>query len=71
MLDHIRLQKKVAIAVASSGLSGRRPCCKFNILNPVEVSQKAELIRNASLIIWDEAPMMHRACSRSFRDIMG
>ncbi|OWY90442.1 Helitron helicase, partial [Phytophthora megakarya] len=37
-------------------------------------SQKAELIRNASLIIWDEAPMMHRACfeavDRSFRDIM-
>ncbi|OWY95403.1 Helitron helicase [Phytophthora megakarya] len=64
MLDHIRLQKKVAIAVASSGISGRRPCCKFNILNPVEVvrSQKAELIRNASLIIWDEAPMMHRTC---------
>ncbi|POM61620.1 Helitron helicase-like protein [Phytophthora palmivora] len=37
-------------------------------------SQKAELIRKASLIIWDEAPMMHRACfeavDRSFRDIM-
>ncbi|OWZ01495.1 Helitron helicase [Phytophthora megakarya] len=37
-------------------------------------SQKAELIRNASLIIWDEAPMMHRPCfeagDRSFRDIM-
>ncbi|POM74430.1 Helitron helicase-like protein [Phytophthora palmivora] len=37
-------------------------------------SQKAELIRNASLIICDEAPMIHRACfeavDRSFRDIM-
>ncbi|POM57596.1 Helitron helicase-like protein [Phytophthora palmivora] len=37
-------------------------------------SQEAELIRKASLNIWDEAPMMHRACfeavDRSFRDIM-
>ncbi|POM69771.1 Helitron helicase-like protein [Phytophthora palmivora] len=37
-------------------------------------SQKAELIRKGSLIIRDEAPMMHRACfeavDRSFRDIM-
>ncbi|OWZ10240.1 Helitron helicase [Phytophthora megakarya] len=36
--------------------------------------QKAELIRNASLIIWDEAPMMNRGCfeavDRTFRDIM-
>ncbi|POM60340.1 Helitron helicase-like protein [Phytophthora palmivora] len=40
----------------------------------IHVIQKAELIRKASLIIWDEAPMMHRACfeavDRSFRDIM-
>ncbi|POM79309.1 LOW QUALITY PROTEIN: Helitron helicase-like protein [Phytophthora palmivora] len=37
-------------------------------------SQKAERIRKASLIIWDEAPMMHRArfeaVDRSFRNIM-
>ncbi|POM69486.1 Helitron helicase-like protein [Phytophthora palmivora] len=37
-------------------------------------SQKAELISKASLIIWDEALMMHRTCfeavDRSFRDIM-
>ncbi|OWY94255.1 Helitron helicase, partial [Phytophthora megakarya] len=36
-------------------------------------TQKAELIRNAILIIWDEAPMMYRACfeavDRSFCDI--
>ncbi|OWY92329.1 Helitron helicase, partial [Phytophthora megakarya] len=83
MLAHVRLQKKVAIAVASSGIAATRPYCTFNIpLKFSEIStcshpwqsQKAELIRNASLIIWDEAPMMHRACfeavDRSFRDIM-
>ncbi|OWY98747.1 LOW QUALITY PROTEIN: Helitron helicase, partial [Phytophthora megakarya] len=83
MLAHVRLQKKVAIAVASSGIAatlltgGHTPHSTF--WNPVEVvrvfnSQNAELIRNASLIIWDEAPRMHRACfeavDRSFRDIM-
>ncbi|OWZ09740.1 LOW QUALITY PROTEIN: Helitron helicase [Phytophthora megakarya] len=37
-------------------------------------TQKANLIRQARLIIWDEAPMMHRSCfeavDRTFRDIM-
>ncbi|OWZ19450.1 Helitron helicase [Phytophthora megakarya] len=64
MLAHVRLQKKVAIVVASSGIAATLPW----------QSQKDELIRNARLIIWDEAPMMHRACfeavDRSFRDIM-
>ncbi|POM74937.1 Helitron helicase-like protein [Phytophthora palmivora] len=89
ILAHVRLQRKVAIAVASSGIAatlltgGHTAHSTFRI--PLKLSefstcslswqsQKAELIRKASLIIWDEAPMMHRACfeavDRSFRDIM-
>ncbi|POM72707.1 LOW QUALITY PROTEIN: Helitron helicase-like protein, partial [Phytophthora palmivora] len=89
ILAHVRLQRKVAIAVASSGIAatlltgGHTAHSTFRI--PLKLSefstcslswqsQKAELIRKASLIIWDEAPIMHRACSeavdRSFRDIM-
>ena len=37
-------------------------------------SPRADLVRAAKLIIWDEAPMMHRWCfeavDRSLRDIM-
>ncbi|OWZ01340.1 Helitron helicase, partial [Phytophthora megakarya] len=89
-LSHVRLQKKVAsIAVASSGIAAtlltgghtvhstfRIPLklSKFSTWSLPWQSQKAELIRNASLIIWDEAPMMHPECfeavDRSFRDIM-
>ncbi|POM72471.1 Helitron helicase-like protein, partial [Phytophthora palmivora] len=89
ILAHVRLQRKVAIAVASSRIAatlltgGNTAHSTFRI--PLKLSefstcslswqsQKAELIRKASLIIWDEAPMMHRACfeavDRSFRDIM-
>ncbi|OWZ09495.1 Helitron helicase [Phytophthora megakarya] len=89
MLAHVRLQKKVAIAVASSGIAatlltgGHTAHSTFRI--PLKLSefstcslpwqsQKANLIRNASLIIWYKAPMMQRACfeavDRSFCDIM-
>ncbi|OWZ03971.1 LOW QUALITY PROTEIN: Helitron helicase [Phytophthora megakarya] len=82
MLAQVRLQKKMAIAVASSGIAatlltgGHTTHSTFRItLKLSEFStQKAELIRNASLIIRNEAPMMHRArieaVDRSFRDIM-
>ncbi|POM79144.1 Helitron helicase-like protein [Phytophthora palmivora] len=89
LLEQILAHRKVAIAVASSGIAatlltgGHTAHSMFRI--PLKLSefstcslswqsQKAELIRKASLIIWDEAPMMHRACfeavDRSFRDIM-
>ncbi|OWZ18702.1 Helitron helicase [Phytophthora megakarya] len=89
LLEQILAHKKVAIAVASSGIAatllrgGHTAHSTFQI--PLKLSefstcslswqsQKGELIRNASLIIWDEAPMMHRACleavDRSFRDII-
>ncbi|POM79407.1 Helitron helicase-like protein [Phytophthora palmivora] len=89
ILAYVRLQRKVAIAVASSGIAAtlltgghtahstfRNPLklSEFSTCSLSWQSQKAELIRKASLIIWDEAPMMHRACfeavDRSFRDIM-
>ncbi|OWZ05883.1 Helitron helicase [Phytophthora megakarya] len=89
MLAHVHVQKKVPIAVASSGivatlLTGghtahstvriRLKLSEFSTCSLPWQSQKAELIRNAKLISWDEAPMMHRACfeavDTSFRDIM-
>ncbi|POM77520.1 LOW QUALITY PROTEIN: Helitron helicase-like protein [Phytophthora palmivora] len=89
MLAKIRLEGGIAVAVASSGIAatlltgGRTAHSMFRIpLKPNEhstcgiskQSQKAKLIRQARLIIWYEAPMMHRACfeavDRTFRDIM-
>ncbi|OWY96829.1 Helitron helicase [Phytophthora megakarya] len=82
-------QGGVAIAVASSGIAatiltgGRTAHSMFWIpLKPNEHStcgiskqtERANLIRQARLIIWDEVPMMHRSCfevvDRTFRDIM-
>ncbi|OWZ12200.1 LOW QUALITY PROTEIN: Helitron helicase [Phytophthora megakarya] len=88
LLAKVRLEGGVAIAVASSGIAtlltgGRTAHSMFRIpLKPNEHStcgiskqtQKANLIRQARLIIWNEAPMMHRSCfeavDRTFRDIM-
>ncbi len=46
------------------------PSCVCNIQTQ---TQRAELIRNADLIIWDELPMTHRYCvealDRSLRDV--
>ncbi|POM70619.1 Helitron helicase-like protein, partial [Phytophthora palmivora] len=77
ILARVRLQGKIAIAVASSGIAatlltgGHTAHSTFRI--PLKLtehstcslswqSQKSDLIRNASLILWDEAPMMHRGC---------
>ncbi|OWZ06379.1 Helitron helicase [Phytophthora megakarya] len=89
LLAKVRLEGGVAIAVASSGIAatlltgGRTAHSMFRIpLKPNEHStcgiskqtQMANLIRQARLIIWDEAPMIHRSCfeavDRTFRDIM-
>jgi hypothetical protein len=89
MLAAVRRQG-IALSVASSGIAalllpgGRTAHSKFKI--PVHGLDKdsacsiskqsplAALIRAADLIVWDEAPMMHRhvfeAVDRSFRDVM-
>ncbi|CAN1761728.1 ATP-dependent DNA helicase PIF4 [Linum perenne] len=85
----LRSERKVVLCVASSGIAallmigGRTAHSRFHI--PVDVhststchieqdSDLAELIRNTSLIIWDEAPMTHKHCMhalhRTLRDIM-
>jgi hypothetical protein len=85
----LRSKGKIVIVVASSGITalllpgGRTAHSRFQI--PINVidsstcglkqgSQIAELMKKASLIIWDEAPMAHRNCfeavNHSLRDIL-
>ncbi len=85
----MRKNNQIAIAVASSGIAslllpgGRTAHSRFKIpINLTEdsvcfvarQSEDAKLLTNASLIIWDEAPMMHRyafeALDRTLRDLM-
>ncbi|XP_052206923.1 uncharacterized protein LOC127811252 [Diospyros lotus] len=85
----LRSKGEVVLNVASSGIAslllpgGRTAHSRFAIpLNPTEDSTcnikqgspLAELILKTKLIIWDEAPMMHRYCfealDKSLRDIM-
>jgi len=87
-LAKVRSQGQIALAVASSGIAatlldgGTTAHSRFKI--PVEIhatstcgitaqSPLAALIRNTSLVIWDEAVMQHRhlfeAVDRTFRDI--
>lgn len=89
ILAKIRSIGNIALAVASSGIAaellegGRTAHSRFKIPIPILEtstcnisiqSSLAELIRNASIIIWDEAPMMHRyvfeCVHRTFSDIM-
>ncbi|KAJ2935002.1 hypothetical protein H1R20_g2134, partial [Candolleomyces eurysporus] len=85
---HLRGQGKIVLCVASSGIAslllmgGRTSHSTFHI--PLSIhesstcsiskqSDLAELIRETSLVIWDEAPMQHRhiheAVDRTFKDI--
>lgn len=85
----LRSEGKIALPIASSGiavvllLGGRTAHSRFHI--PLKLDQYsvanikhgsdiAELIKQTSLIIWDEAPMQHRyafeSVDRCFRDIM-
>ncbi|XP_057442788.1 uncharacterized protein LOC130734412 [Lotus japonicus] len=85
----LRSEKKIILNVASSGIAslllpgGRTVHSLFSI--PLSLNEdsccgiplgspKAELLQLASLIIWDEAPMVSRyafeALDRTFRDIM-
>ncbi len=81
----------IALSVASSGIAalllpgGRTAHSRFRIpvkdlnkdsaCNINKQSPEAALIRAANLIVWDEAPMMHKhvfeAVDKTFRDIMG
>ena len=89
LLATIRKENKIAIAVASSGIAslllpgGRTAHSRFKIpinLNEDSVcmiprqSDEAKLLQRASVIIWDEAPMMHKhafeALDRTMRDLM-
>ncbi|KAG7589037.1 hypothetical protein ISN44_As07g013540 [Arabidopsis suecica] len=85
----LRSRGSIVLNVASSGIAslllpgGRTAHSRFGIpINPDDFtvcniekgSNQAELIEEASLIIWDEAPMMSKHCfesmDRSFSDII-
>jgi len=85
----VRSKGQICLNVASSGIAslllegGRTAHSRFSIpLNPDEFSvckikpksDLADLIKEASLIIWDEAPMMSKFCfealDKSFSDII-
>ena len=85
----LRSQRKIVLPVASSGIAavllpgGRTAHSRFHIPFKLDNcstaginygSDLAELIRQTSLIIWDEAPMQHRhafeCVDRSLCDIM-
>lgn len=86
----VRVRGEICLNVASSGIAslllqgGRTAHSRFAIpINPDEFStckltpgtDKADLVKAASLIIWDEAPMMSKHCfeslDRSMLDIVG
>jgi hypothetical protein len=90
LLSTVRAQGRVAVAVASSGIvallldGGRTAHSHFKIpvqgLNSMSTcyinrdSELAALLQTTTLIVWDEAVMMHRhvfeAVNRSLQDIM-
>ncbi|CAL1402097.1 unnamed protein product [Linum trigynum] len=89
IIAKLKSLSKIAIIVASSGIAatllpnGTTAHSRFKIpLHVYNIStcsikkgtHLAELIREASLIVWDEAPMTHRhafeAISRTFCDLM-
>ncbi|CDY59563.1 BnaCnng35270D [Brassica napus] len=76
----VRVRREICLNVASSGIAslllqgGRTAHSRFGIpINPDEFStctfirgtDQADLVKAASLIIWDEAPMMSRHCFES------
>jgi ATP-dependent exoDNAse (exonuclease V) alpha subunit len=90
LLAYVRKDKGIALAVASSGIAalllnlGRTFHSRFKaqinptksyILNISAETALAKLIIRADLIVWDEAPTMHRwhleALDRTLRDLMG
>ena len=90
LLHHVRGQNKIALACAWSGIAatllvGGRTChSRFGLPVPMPrdnvpstltaQSSRAEVLRQASLIVWDEAPMAPTealdAVDRLLRDFM-
>jgi ATP-dependent DNA helicase PIF1 len=85
----LRTRGEIMIVVASSGIAallipeGRTAYSRFNIpltideassCNITSYSDLAALIVRAKLIIWDEAPMLHKHCfkslDRAFRGVL-
>ncbi|MCH80586.1 ATP-dependent DNA helicase PIF1 [Trifolium medium] len=81
----LRSLGKIVLNVASSGIAslllpnGKTAHSTFCIpleidekctCNVTQVSHRADLLRAASLIIWDEAPMMNRYCFEAFHRTM-
>nr|XP_043633123.1 ATP-dependent DNA helicase PIF1-like [Erigeron canadensis] len=85
----LRFKRKIVLNVASSGIAslllngGRTAHSRFAI--PININEDsichilpdswlAELVKETSLIIWDEAPIIHRhsfeSLDRTFRDIL-
>ncbi|XP_026451721.1 uncharacterized protein LOC113352060 [Papaver somniferum] len=89
IISYLRAQGKIVLAVASSGIAslllpgGRTAHSRFKIplrlneqscYNIFKKTNEADLLCRADLIIWDEAPMMHRngleAVQRTLADLM-
>jgi ATP-dependent DNA helicase PIF1 len=89
LASSLRSQSKIVLTVASSGIAsillpgGRTAHSKFKIPVPTlenstcdieHDDERAGLLKQTKLIIWDEAPMAHRftfeALERTLRDIM-
>ena len=87
-LGCVQMQNKIALAVASSGIAslllngGRTAHSQFKLpidllpdstCNISKQSMLAELLQETKLIIWDEAPMIHRfgieAFDRTLQDL--
>lgn len=77
LLSHLRLEGKIVLAVASSGIAailmdgGRTGHSRFKIPINIESNSSchvkkgtalARLLKRTSLIIWDEVPMTHKQC---------
>ncbi len=89
LLSRLRGQGKIVLVAASSGIAslllpgGRTAHSRFkipidlhdeSIYNITQQMKVAKLVRKTDLIIWDEAPMMHRRAfevvDRTLRDLM-
>jgi hypothetical protein len=89
LLSRLQGQGKIVLVVDSSGIAslllpgGKTAHSRFKILidlhdestcNITQHMKVAELVRKVDLIIWDEAPMMHRrtfeVVDRTLRDLM-
>ncbi|XP_020270998.1 uncharacterized protein LOC109846187 [Asparagus officinalis] len=90
IITRLRFEGKIILAIASYGIAyvllpkGRTTHSRFQILNLLKEystcviklgTPETNLVKNSSLIIWDEEPMVHmhafEAVDRTLRDIFG